>query len=277
MQIWQADFYRRPLQNERGERLWELAICDRAGDFRFSDRCVQSEAKVSWLVDRLHKASAGHPPAAIEVFRPQSLSLIQEAGKQLGVPVIPTRRTQSLKQWLLQKSQEYANEPNYTHETYDPLAVDRPPPIPLPEELWGDRWRFARVSAGYLLDVFGDRPIPIRSIPESLNPFNLGLASTVAIPGAVVDGGRQSMRLARWLEAVQPVALNYIPGAPDGLILEAGLSDRWVLATFEDKEVAAAGLNFQQHKQLCKGLHFLLVQPDDSGQTYTGFWLLQNA
>ncbi|NEQ67039.1 MAG: DUF1092 family protein, partial [Symploca sp. SIO2D2] len=24
------------------------------------------------------------------------------------------------------------------------------------------------------------------------------------------------------------------------------------------------------------GLHFLLVQPDDSGMTYTGFWLLQN-
>ena len=83
------------------------------------------------------------------------------------------------------------------------------------------------------------------------------------------------MQLARWLENVQPVALNYIAGTPDGLILESGLVDRWVVATFEDKEVAAAAQTYEQRKQLSGGLHFLLVQPDESGMTYTGFWLLQ--
>ena len=83
------------------------------------------------------------------------------------------------------------------------------------------------------------------------------------------------MQLARWLENVRPVAINYSPGAPDGLILEAGLVDRWVMVTFEDKEVAAAGRTFQQRQRLSKGLHFLLVQPDDSGMTFTGVWLLQ--
>jgi hypothetical protein len=82
------------------------------------------------------------------------------------------------------------------------------------------------------------------------------------------------MQLARWLHNVQPVALNYIAGAPDGLILEAGLVERWVVATFEDKEVATAAQTYEQRKQLSRGLHFLLVQPDDSGMTYTGFWLL---
>ncbi len=111
-------------------------------------------------------------------------------------------------------------------------------------------------------------------MPHELLPLQLGLASTVAIPGVVIDGGRQSMPLARWLQEVQPVALHYIPGAPDGLILEAGLSERWVMATFEDKEVAAAARLYEQRKQTSQGLHFLLVQPDDSGMTYTGFWLL---
>ena len=83
------------------------------------------------------------------------------------------------------------------------------------------------------------------------------------------------MQLARWLENVQPVALNYIAGAPDGLVLEAGLVDRWVVATFEDEQAAAAGLMYEQRKQLSGGLHFLLVQPDESGMTYTGFWLLR--
>jgi hypothetical protein len=57
--------------------------------------------------------------------------------------------------------------------------------------------------------------------------------------------------------------------------LEAGLVDRWVVVTFEDSEVKAAGKIYQERKQLSQGLHFLLVQPDDSGMTYTGFWLLQ--
>jgi len=35
----------------------------------------------------------------------------------------------------------------------------------------------------------------------------------------------------------QPVALNYVAGEPAGLM---GLVDRWIVATFEDQEVAAA-------------------------------------
>jgi hypothetical protein len=75
---------------------------------------------------------------------------------------------------------------------------------------------------------------------------------------------------------VHPVALNYVAGAPDGLILEAGLVDRWIIATFEDPEVRTAATEYEQRKQDSQGLHFFLVQPDDSGMTYTGFWLLRN-
>ena len=77
-------------------------------------------------------------------------------------------------------------------------------------------------------------------------------------------------------QSVNPVSLHFIAGAPDGLILEAGLVDRWVLTTFEDQEVQAAGQQFEQRKQAAQGLHFLLVQPDDSGITYSGFWLLRS-
>jgi hypothetical protein len=64
-------------------------------------------------------------------------------------------------------------------------------------------------------------------------------------------------------------------GTPDGLILEASLADRWILATFADEEASAGGKLYEERKQLSQGLHFLLVQPDDSGMTYTGLWLLQ--
>jgi hypothetical protein len=276
MGVWQADFYRRPLRDATGQVLWELALCDPDRQFTYTALCPQSEVNARWLVSQLQAAAGSSSlPDTIQVFRPQALNLLSAAGEELGIAVEATRRAVALKQWLRERAAAYPQQENYTGEAYDPLAIDRPPPVPLPEDLWGEQWRFASVAAGYLEETFAERPIPILQMPESLLPLKLGLASTVPIPGVAIDGGRQSMQLARWFQSVSPVALNYIPGPPDGLILEAGLVDRWVVATFEDPEVARAARRYQQRKQHSQGLHFLLVQPDNSGMTYTGFWLLK--
>ncbi|HLO86335.1 MAG TPA: Tab2/Atab2 family RNA-binding protein [Nostocaceae cyanobacterium] len=259
--IWQADFYRRPQQNQDKQVLWELLICDATRSFEYAASCLQSQANSTWVTEQIQLAAKGNLPDVIQVFRPQSLSLIAVAGKNLGIKVEATRRTSALKQWLIAK--QYST------------VIDKPPPAPLPENLWGEEWRFASIPAGDLMDLFSDRPIPVLHIPDFLQPINLGLASTVPVPGVVIYGGRQSMRLARWLQETDPVSLSFVAGAPDGLVLEAGLADRWILATFEDAEVAAAAKIYEQRKELTKGLHFLLVQPDDSGMTYSGFWLLQ--
>lgn len=275
MNVWQADFYRRPLRDETGQVLWELLICDTTGNVIYQSFCPQPDVTHDWLLSQVKIAvTETGLPDAIHVFRPQSFNLFQEVGQQLEIKVEATRRTPALKQRLQERTLEYQQHENYTGEAYNPLSLDKPPPVPLPENLWGDRWRFASIPAGDIEEGFAQRPIPIVQMPKELLPLQLGLASTVAVPGVVIDGGRQSMPLARWLQEVQPVALNYIPGAPDGLILEAGLVERWVMATFEDKEVAAAARLYEQRKQTSQGLHFLLVQPDDSGMTYTGFWLL---
>jgi hypothetical protein len=276
MVIWQADFYRRPLRDKDDRPLWELAVCDSAGGFEYFALCPQSEANLSWLISQLRRAAGDCLPETIAVFRPQSLSLMEEAGKSLGIKVEATRRVGALKKLLRDREGEYRKMEGYSGEACDILAVESPPPLPLPENLWGDRWRLAALDAGMLVEAFGDRPIPILEIPEFLLPFNLGLASSLPIPGVIIDGGRRSMFLARWLEEARPFSIKYVPGEPDGLILEAGLNQRWVLATFEDKEVGKAGKVFEERKEKSKGLHFLLVQPDDSGMTYTGFWLLSN-
>jgi hypothetical protein len=39
--------------------------------------------------------------------------------------------------------------------------------------------------------------------------------------------------------------------------------------------VKTAAQNYTTRKALAKGLHFLVVQPDDSGITYSGFWLFK--
>ncbi|WP_392531600.1 Tab2/Atab2 family RNA-binding protein [Nostoc sp. C117] len=261
MKILQADFYRRPSPDASEQVFWELLICDATRSFEYEATCLQSAANSNWVTAQIQLAVGEKFPDVIQVFRPQSLSLIEAAGRNLGINVEPTRRTLALKQWLQEK--QY------------PSVVDKAPPAPLPENLWGEQWRFATLPAVDVETRFSDRPIPILHMPEYLKPINLGLASTVAIPGVVIYGGRRSMHLARWLQQARPVALNYISGAPDGLILEAGLADRWIVATFEDREVTTAAQTYQQRKQQSQGLHFLLVQPDDSGMTYSGFWLLQ--
>ncbi|MBW4470500.1 MAG: Tab2/Atab2 family RNA-binding protein [Stenomitos rutilans HA7619-LM2] len=275
--IWELDFYRRPLQNEAGTPLWELLVCDAVGDFRYAATCPQAEASAVWLLAQLQPLLEATQvrPDRIHVFRPQTLNLLEPVAKQLGIPIEATRRTPTLKRWLEAKAREYSIEANYTGQPYQPLTLDKLPPVPLSDTLWGDRWRFATLPASDLIDGFRDRMIPILYMPDSLLPLKLGLASKTPIPGVVIDGGRQAMRLALWLQQTHPVSLSYIPGAPDGLVLEAGLVDRWILTTFEDTEVATAGQTFEQRKQLSQGLHFLLVQPDDSGMTYSGFWLLK--
>ncbi|MGF1481434.1 MAG: Tab2/Atab2 family RNA-binding protein [Cyanophyceae cyanobacterium] len=268
--IWQADFYKRP-SNEQGNPLWELVICRDNGSV-YSACCPQSQATSDWLASQLQQAAEGKPDS-IQVFRPQSLGLFRAAAQNLGIDVEATRRTAALKDELRQRSAQYSN----TGKAYDPVKLEQPPPQALPDELWGDEWRFGSLPAGDI-EVFGDRPIPILSMPEILLPFHLGIASTVPVPGVVIYGGRKSMQLARWLEEAKPVALNYIPtavGVSGGLVLEAGLVDRWIVATFEDPEVAKAAPFYEQRKQAAQGLHFLLIQPDGSGVTYSGFWLLR--
>ncbi|MEM7557039.1 MAG: Tab2/Atab2 family RNA-binding protein [Cyanobacteria bacterium P01_A01_bin.84] len=262
MTIWQVDFYRRPQQNSKEEIFWELLICDSDLSFKYEATCLQSDVNSTWITNQLQQVFS-KLPSVIQVFRPQSLNLIAQAGKNLGIKVEGTRRTKALKKWL--KEKKY------------PTVLDKPPPMPLPENLWGEEWRFATINASDITDTFAERRIPVLEIPDFLLPINLGLASTTPIPGVVIFGGKGSMRLARWLEGINPVELNYIPGQPDGLVLEAGLIDRWIVATFEDEEVAIAGQKYQERKLESQGLHFLLVQPDDSGMTYSGFWLLKMA
>ena len=154
-----------------------------------------------------------------------------------------------------------------------------PPPQPLPDELWGDEWRFASIPAGDLWDMFGDRPIPVSVMPPERNPVNLGIASNTFIPGVIIYGGRQSMQLALWLQDQTPKTLVYQEterNLAGGLLLTAADATRWVVMTFHDQAIATAGQRYQQRLQDAKGLHFLIVQPDDSNVTYTGIWLLQN-
>jgi len=278
---WQVDVYRRPLAADNGETLWELVVCDPTTAAVWSATAPQSQVSADWVQAHLQAIAAQpgvSPPEVLQVFRPEALGPVTVAAGRAGLIVEPTRRTPELKQVLRDRFAGYADAPNRTGEVFDPVAIQQAPPQPLPEVVWGEEWQFGAIAAETLEATFRDLPMPIREVPADLLPQQFGLASTAKIPGVAVTGGRQSMRLARWLEAMRPAAIRYVAteaGASGGLVLSTGLAERWVLATFEDAEVAAAAQVFAQRQQEVAGLHFLLVQPDDSGMTYSGFWVLQ--
>ncbi|XTZ12257.1 MAG: Tab2 family RNA-binding protein [cyanobacterium endosymbiont of Rhopalodia inflata] len=157
--------------------------------------------------------------------------------------------------------------------------MEQPLPQSLPKSLWGEGWQFVTFPGGGLIEFFSDCPIPIVDIPNFLLPINLKLASTIKIPSIIIYGGQISMYLARWLVDVKAVALNYIPTQIDksrGLVLKSDLVDLWILTTFEDSDIAKAAQQYELRKNDSQGLHFLVVQPDDSAVTCSRFWLLRH-
>lgn len=278
MSIWQADFYYH-LTTANLEKNWQLVVCEcnslsnkQLDNQIYIIPCSSEQANSQWLTQQLKSLidTKGQPPSKIQVFRPQSRGLISTAAENLDIKVEATRNVAALKQVLKDK---FSNNPNY-----NPITLEKPPPQALPENLWGDEWQIANIAAGQIVELFSDRPIPISRIPEALHPINLNLASDILIPGIVVYGGKQSMQLARWIEQQNPAFISYVPteiGRSGGFILETGLVERWVFNTFESKSAAEIAKKYNQKQQVSQGLHFLWIQPDDSGMTTTAFWLLQ--
>ena len=274
MVIWQSDLWHYSDATATNPQ-WSLLICDRQSNLIYQAQCPQREVNSQWLQSQLEQASQHSFPEKIQIFRPQIEGLFRQATKELKISLEITRRTPQIKSLILQELQK--NKTILPGTNY--LALDRPPPQNLPEQIWGKNWNFVSIPAGDLLDFARDRPLPVCDLPESLTSLIAQLDPKVKIPGIVIDAARKSMILAQWLAEAQPVSLNYIPteiGQSGGLVLEAGLVERWIIATFESADVAGAAKNYEQAKQSSQGLHFLLIQPDDSGMTHTGFWLLKD-
>jgi hypothetical protein len=274
MFAWQVDVSRRPIETSASptaepQAVWELLICTEAGERLVRAAIPQAGVNREWLRSMLEAALATYPrPQALQVFRPQCLGLIQVAAADLQLRTEAKRRTESLQDWLRELSGPAGSGQELS-------TITQLPPQPVPEGVMAERWKFAAVPAEDVLGLWRDRPIPIVEAPTALLPLSLGLASTELVPGVMMEGGRRSMALARWLLQRQPYRLQFVVGEPDGLILEAGLDDRWVLATAVDPEVRQAGERFGQRMVAAKGLHFLVIAPDDSEMTTSGVWLLQ--
>jgi RNA-binding protein Tab2/Atab2 len=149
-----------------------------------------------------------------------------------------------------------------------------PVPQPMPEHLWGERWQFVRLTAEDLEFRLLERSIPLRQVSPSARPSEQAIVPNALIPGVVIEAGKQAMQLARWVAAQQPVSLKAVNRELGALMLDTE-HDRWIMATYQDKAVTEAAVNFEALKPKSNGIHFLLIQPDDTGITHSGLWILR--
>lgn len=150
------------------------------------------------------------------------------------------------------------------------------PPQPLPEHLWGDLWQFVSLPAEDLELGLWERPIPIREAAALALPSQQSLDPTVVIPGILINAGRQAMGLSRWLSERKPKQIAAVNLELGAIILTAAQKERWILATYQDEAVRDASKSFEVRKGQSQGIHFLLIQPDDSGVTHSGLWILKD-
>ncbi len=150
------------------------------------------------------------------------------------------------------------------------------PPQPLPEHLWGDLWQFVSLPAEDLEFRLWERPIPIREVAALALPSQQNLGTTVLIPGILINAGRQAMGLSRWLSERKPKQIAAVNLELGAIILTTAQKERWILATYQDEAVRDAGNSFEARKAQSQGIHFLLIQPDDSGVTHAGLWILKD-
>lgn len=147
------------------------------------------------------------------------------------------------------------------------------PPQPLADSLWGETWKFVTLSAEDLEQGLLQRPIPINHVEA--RPSELGMGTSDLIPGVIIEAGRRSLKLAQWIQEQQPLYLASVIAELNGLLLNTRDQKRWILMTYQDPDMVQAAKTFETRKLQSQGLHFLLIQPDDSGMTHSGVWVMK--
>lgn len=279
--IWELDYYSRPILDEQQKKLWEVLICEspiEIGDrpeslFRYSQICPSSTVNSLWLAKAIQEAvaQAPTPPKKIRFFRRQMSNMITKACSELDIPAVPSRRTFALHQWLAERMQEvYPSYPGYQPSDNPSVQYVAETPEALPDALVGEKWAFVTLEAS----AFAEMSEWEIEFGEAFSLSALGLDPQTRIPGVIVYSSRATA-LSAWMSGLELAFLKFEAGPPARLILEAGASDRWLLASFKDAATQTEAKGFEAAKQKAKHVHFFAVQSNPKSESFAGFWLLQ--
>ncbi|MBA4451184.1 Tab2/Atab2 family RNA-binding protein, partial [Cylindrospermopsis raciborskii CS-506_D] len=269
--IWELDFYSRPILDANQKKVWEVLICESPTDvltkvdslFRYAQYCPSTQVNSVWLRQALQEAieKAGVAPIKIRFFRRQMNNMITKACQDMGIPALPSRKTLVLNQWIQQRMEEvYPQEPGYEQVTNSSVRLERPLPQRLPDALEGKQWTFVSLGASDITDMpeweiaFGE------AFPLEL----AGLSPEIPIPGILIFSPR-ALPIAGWMSGLELAYLRLDSNRNnqgDRLVLETGGTESWILANLRTPQLLAEAKGFEEAKQKADGVHFIGVQSD---------------
>ena len=284
--IWELDFYSRPILDEKGKKVWEVLLCESPSAiaqteslFRFSKFCPSTQVNSIWLKKAIQEAiaEAGNAPTKIRFFRQQMRNMITKSCKDLGIDSVPSRRTMTIQGWLKERmAQVYPQDPNYQEGPASvSVRMESPLASQLPDALQGEQWAFVSLAAsdftelnewdisfGEVFPILGEKSLVPELTPES------------RIPGLIVFSSR-AMALAGWMSGLDLAFLAVNETPPARLLLETGGNDCWILANIVNSQTLSEAKGFLAAKEKAQQVHFLAIQSDPESESFAGFWLLQ--
>ena len=277
---WEIDFYSRPVMEKNGKKRWELLITtteDLSGNkpFRWVKKCPASNVNSLWLSEAFQEAilesnnQGWGRPLKLRCWRSSMKTMIRKASSSIDLEIVGSRRTYSLNEWISEREEEiYPNEEGYMNGPIaPPPSLITNQPVPLPENVRGDKWSLASLQLGALREA-QEWPIEF----GGLIPINKDFDDTILIPGIRLFSQNRSLALAGWLGGLEPVQLT-LEG--NKLLLEAGQEDRWLVTDLDSEAAKSIKKEIDNTKINAGGLQFIAVQKSPEELKFSGFWMLR--
>lgn len=277
--IWELDFYSRPVVGLDGKKLWELIITDANATFEHIEAIPNSMVNSRELRKRIQAVIEDAPvkPTLIRFFRSQMFNMINIALSAIDVQVAPSRKTYALFQLLKHRENNvYKNMPGFkpslSKSASSFTALDMQLPKPLPDALRCDSFAFGSFPLGQLKqffaeantdDYFGDACL----IDDDLSP-------ETTIPGMIIFSQR-AKALAAWITGIE-LAFIRVMLERQQILLECGLNTVYQFARISD-DLKQDVRTFQKGKAQADGIHFLAVQENQEADEVEGMWLLSDS
>ena len=197
-------------------------------------------------------------------------AMVQRAADALGLVVVPSRRCYALIDWLRERERMvYPLEEGYmAGPLAPPPQPQRSNPLPWPEVARGDHWSWALLPVSALREA-NEWPIGF----AGLLPLRNDLPAEASVPGIRLFSRQRALAIAGWLAGLEPARLELEAAQ---LVLEAGLDDRWRLATLPNDEAEATREAFRRAREEADGWQFLAVQTAEDATSFDGFWMLKD-
>mmetsp|Transcript_11864 Transcript_11864/g.24177 ORF Transcript_11864/g.24177 Transcript_11864/m.24177 type:complete len:338 (-) Transcript_11864:579-1592(-) len=269
--VWELDFYSRPVVGADGKRLWELIVTDSSGVLEVVEPVPNSMVNSRELRERFSQILEESPvkPRVVRYFRSQMTNMIRIALEDFGVVLRPSRRTYSLLTVLKDREKNvYPKMPGYkagfkADAAFSTVKV----PEKMPDALMGDKFAFAFSNLADLI-------APDDGVGwKELCPVELDLPESTSVPGLVIFSSR-AKAISAWMTGIELAGVSASLPRRE-VVLECGLNTQYLFARLSDS-MRDEAKEFLDAKDGLDGLHFLAVQSTGKSEDVAGLWLLRD-